>query len=171
MLSIKIIHFFFLILTVVSFNAKNVSAVLNILSASVHRISRKSLLNELYGKQHILHTSRMISLILNALKFFASIMSEDLNKRLSPFELMSPIWWIGYSLINEYIGDQFVTSDEQRRKTIWHQVNIYDHKIKLSRVFESRLPNCHVNANQNVRNHEKKKSKWRNLDPGNLKAT
>lgn len=157
MLSIKIIHFFFLILTVVSFNAKNVSAVLNILSASVRRISRKSLLNELYGKQHILHTSRMISLILNALKFFASIMSEDLNKRLSPFELMSPIWWIGYSLINEYIGDQFVTSDEQRRKTIWHQVNIYDHKIKLSRVFESRLPNCHVNANQNVRNHEKKK--------------
>lgn len=170
MLSIKIIHFFFLILTVVSFNAKNVSAVLNILPASVRRISRKSLLNELYGKQHILHTSRMISLIWNALKFFASIMNEDLNKRLSPFELMSPIWWIRYSLINEYIGDQFVTSDEQRRKTIWHQVNIYDHKIKLSRVFESRLPNCHVNANQMLE-ITKKKGKWRNLDPGNLKAT
>ena len=45
-------------------------------------------------------------------------------------------------------------SEVELKPGIW-QVNISNHEIKLSRDFESRLLNCHVNANQNVINQEK----------------
>lgn len=45
-------------------------------------------------------------------------------------------------------------SEVELKPGIW-QVNISNREIKLSRVFESRLLNCHVNANQNVINQEK----------------
>lgn len=44
-------------------------------------------------------------------------------------------------------------SEVELKRGIW-QVNISNHEIELSRVFESRLLNCHVNA-KNVRNQEK----------------